>query len=148
MEKVKFQVEHGLVIQSNVTQEISHLKMSAEKWMRHQMGPSFTGIECGYPYICAGILPIWEGRWEAWAAISVKVRHREMLWAHRNVFAFLDTLQTGEPEKYRRVETTARSDQPNAQRWLELLGFQKEGRLRCYDASGLDHIQYARISCP
>ena len=148
MIQVEFRVEHGIAIQAHVVQEVAHLELSAEKWARYQMGPAFTGQSEDGPMICAGVLPVWKGRWFAWAAISTKCRKREMLWIHRNVLKFLDDLQSGEPETYRRVESTASAEQPDAQRWLELLGFQKEGRLRCYDASGSDHIQYARISCP
>lgn len=148
MDKISFQVEHGIAIQSQVIQEVGHLQLSAEYWQRHKdEGPAFTGDNGDGPMICAGVMAAWEGRWFAWAAISVKVRRTEMLWIHRNVHSFLQNLQSNEPGKYHRVETTARADQPNAQRWLEMLGFEKEGRLRCYDASGLDHIQYARFPC-
>ena len=147
MNKIEFQAEHGVAIQAHVIQEAAHLELTAEKWARYKEGPAFTGENGSGPMICAGVLPVWDGRWYAWAAISEKVRRKEMLWIHRNVHSFLENLQSYEPRKYRRVETTARSDQPNAQRWLELLGFQREGRLRCYDASGLDHIQYARFPC-
>ncbi len=147
MRKVDFRVEHGIEIQANLVQEVAHLKLSAEKWEEYKNGPAFTGQVGDTTMICAGVLPIWKGRWEAWAAISSEVRKREMLWIHRNVLKFLDNVQSCEPEIYCRIETTARADQPEAQRWLELLGFRREGRLRCYDASGIDHIQYARFPC-
>ena len=147
MIQVDFRVEHGVAIQAHVIQEVAHLELSAEKWAACQKGPAFTGQGEDGPMVCAGILPVWKGRWFAWAAISAKCRRREMLWIHRNVLGFLDGIQSYKPQKYCRIETTARVDQPNAQRWLELLGFEREGRLRCYDASGLDHIQYARFPC-
>ena len=147
MQQIDFQVEHGMEIQDNIVQEVAHIGISTDTWKDVRDGQAFTGMNGFTPMVCAGVLPIWKGRWLAWAAISVKVGRREMLWIHRNVFRFLDNLQSNEPETYRRIESTARKDQPDAQRWLELLGFEREGRLRCYDASGNDHIQYARFPC-
>ncbi len=148
MRRVDFRVEHGVAIQVHLVQDVDHLHLSAEKWKTLKNdGPAWTGLSESAPIICCGLLPVWNGRWVAWAAISTKVRRREMLWIHRNVHSFLDNLQSCEPETHCRIETTARADQPNAQRWLELLGFEREGRLRCYDASGNDHIQYARFPC-
>jgi len=147
MEKVPFRALHGLQIQMSVAQEISHLTLSASKWAEYEGGPAYTGVEEGCPYVCAGILESWYGRWLAWAAISHNAGPREMLWIHRQTRKFLVDLQALDSERYRRIEATARVDEPEAQRWLEMLGFVKEGRLRCYDASGLDHFQYARIPC-
>lgn len=147
MIKTEFNPSHGIAIQADIVQDVDHLQLDARRWAKYMDGPAFTGSTRSNIYVCAGILPIWKGRWYAWAAISDKAGRREMLWIHRNVLDFLDNLQSYEPETYCRVETTARADQPNALRWLELLGFEREGRLRCYDASGLDHIQYSRIPC-
>ena len=147
MEKVAFCALHGLQIQMSVAQEVSHLMLSSEKWQEYERGPAYSGVEEGHPYVCAGILESWHGRWLAWAAISHHAGPREMLWIHRQTRKFLVDLQALDSQRYRRIEATARVDEPEAQRWLEMLGFVKEGRLRCYDASGLDHFQYARIPC-
>ncbi len=147
MERVAFCVEHGAQIQASIAQQVEHLKLTAEKWTKCTDGPAFTGHEDGCPYVCSGVLPVWYGRWCAWSAISDLAGPKEMLWIHRHTLKFLDDVQSADPERYRRIEATARVDQPDAMRWLGMLGFVYEGKLRCYDASGLDHIQYARISC-
>ena len=148
MEKIYLRPEHVEEISKDTAQEISHLDTSHRAWESIvRWGNGFSGVEDGEIYICSGIFPVWTGRWMLWAAISNKTCARHMLWIHRRALEWLNEMQHGHPEKFRRIEATARVDEPQAMRWLEMLGFLREGVLLCYDAAGNDHIQYARISC-
>jgi len=148
VEKIDFKPEHGLEISGDVVQEISHLNMSQEAWEKIcQWGRGFTGVDDGKVRVCSGIIPLWPGRWALWCAVSNGVGPSQMLWIHRQALEWLEGLQMSGPTEFRRIEATARIDQPQAMKWLHMLGFWKEGTLRCYDVAGNDHIQYARISC-
>ena len=148
MEKIDLRPEHVQEISRDIAQEISHLDTGLEAWKSIvQFGRGFSGVENGDVYVCSGILPVWTGRWILWGAVSNKTGPRQMLWIHRRALEWLDGLQQSSPKEFRRIEATARMDEPQAIKWLEMLGFWREGVLLCYDAAGNDHIQYARISC-
>lgn len=135
-------------VTANVAQEVSHLQLSAEKWLSmSEEGHAYTGIEAGTVYICSGIVPVWPGRWQLWSAVSKYAGPAKMLWIHRQALEWLDGMQKSSPVEFMRIEATAKADEPHSIRWLEMLGFEIEGRLRCYDANGNDHLLYARISC-
>jgi hypothetical protein len=149
VEKIDFQPEHGQEITSgSVAQEISHLNMSRQTWEQiDRNGRGFTGMHNGEVRVCSGILPLWPGRWALWCVVSSKVGPSQMLWIHRRALEWLDRLQVSGPKEFCRIEATACIDHLQAMKWLEMLGFWEEGTLRCYDAAGNDHVQYARISC-
>ncbi len=149
MERIDFQPEHGMeLVKDGVAQEISHLYMSRESWEQiDKWGRGFTGVHDGEVRVCSGIIPLWPGRWALWCAVSDKVGPSQMLWIHRRALEWLEGLQVSGPQEFRRIEATAMSDNLQARKWLEMLGFWSEGCLLCYDSAGNDHIQYARISC-
>lgn len=44
-----------------------------------------------------------------------------------------------------RLQATIRADVDFAERWIEVLGFEKEGLLRKFGPSGEDHFMFARV---
>jgi RimJ/RimL family protein N-acetyltransferase len=46
---------------------------------------------------------------------------------------------------YRRVETAVASDFEQGHRWMSMLGFEREGRMRAFTPDGRDCDLYARV---
>lgn len=151
VDKVPFQTIHGLMLADHATQTLpERIDWGAvlDRWNEISTASetsAYTGIDNGDVLICAGVIASWPGRAQIWGLVSNGITRGQMVCIHRQALEWLDQLQ--ESDSYRRLETTARLDQPQALRWLEMLGFECEGRLRCYDADGNDHKLYSRISC-
>ncbi len=151
MEAVDFKPIHGLALLEHFAQAVPEYisqQLGTEKFQEvagKSCGHCYSGVDDGEIFVCAGVLPVWPGCWRIWAMVSRNIMPHQMLWLHRAGLQWLDQLQV--THEFRRIETTARVDSPDALRWLEMLGFECEGRLRCYDADGNDHRMYSRIAC-
>jgi RimJ/RimL family protein N-acetyltransferase len=44
-----------------------------------------------------------------------------------------------------RVHATIRADFHNAEKWIKIVGFEKEGVMRNYGPDGEDHILFAKV---
>lgn len=75
----------------------------------------------------------------AWAILS---RDIPMIWATRAAQKLLSEAP------FRRVEITADVDFQQANKWAEMLGFQREGVMSQAGPNGEDFALYARIQCP
>lgn len=107
-----------------------------------QLGHSFSLLTNGHLVASGGVYPIWEGMGEAWFIGSelVKPHRRRVVMQLRE---HIDELTTD--NNYKRVQATARTDFKVAQRFLEFLGFEREGLMRRYGPDGADHYLYARL---
>ncbi len=47
--------------------------------------------------------------------------------------------------KLRRVHTTIRADFPTAEKWIKILGFEKEGLMRKFGPEGEDHFLFSKV---
>lgn len=113
-------------------------------WIQHAVaGHTFTFRHEGVVLGIGGVLPVSKGRAFGWTVIGCEMDRPDWLYATRSIISYLDELQL-EPE-YTRIETTVQTDFPEAHRWAGLLGFEREGTMRCYGGPGLDHDLYARI---
>lgn len=101
-------------------------------------GPAYSLVEGNEVFACAGLIPQWENRAVAWALISAEAgRHFRAI--HTAV------LRSFEMHPFRRIETSVDCDFEQGHRWMALLGFEREGRMRSYTPHGNDHDLYARI---
>lgn len=101
-------------------------------------GPAFAAVHDGRVLGAAGLLPQWEGRAIAWALLS-DAAGPHMLAITRAVKRFLAM------QGYGRVETWAEVHFEPAHRWLKMLGFEFEARVRAYTPQGGDACLYGRI---
>ncbi|PHS25463.1 MAG: hypothetical protein COA84_07555 [Robiginitomaculum sp.] len=104
--------------------------------------PDGTAFSCWHGddvVLIGGIFPMWEGRMTAWLIVGKVPRYG---WQNicRAVKACL-AAYADTP----RIEATALASEPKAQKFLEWLGFEREGLMRNYGPDGADHIGYARI---
>lgn len=101
-------------------------------------GCSFTAMDGDRVLAIAGVVPLWEGRAEAWALLSANIR-RDFLAIHHAVERWLQVCP------FRRVEAAVDAEFPEAVRWVERLGFEREGPLRAFTPDGRDCIRFARV---
>ena len=104
---------------------------------------AYTMMEDGHLVGAAGIYRVWDGVGEAWLLPSERLLARPRK-AVKAVRQFLDDI--AERENFRRVQATTHADFHRGRRFLEWLGFEKEGLLRGYGPDVADHIMFARIS--
>ncbi len=88
------------------------------------LGPAFTFTVDDVPLACAGVVILWPGVGSAWTMISQPMLDYP-LWLTRTVRRML--YQIIEQHDLHRVETVALMDSVANQRWLEALGFVREG---------------------
>lgn len=103
----------------------------------HSIQP--TGVWLGGHLVAAGgALEIWPGRAEVWLLLAAS-SGKNFLAVHRAVRRFLQIMP------HRRLETTCEIGWPQARRWLEMLGFERECTARGYMPSGRDIDIYVRV---
>jgi hypothetical protein len=87
---------------------------------------------------CAGLLPMWEGRAEAWALMGGNLK-RHFLAIHHAALRFLSVAE------FRRIEAVVDAQFCTGHKWLERLGFKPEGLREAYTPDGRDCIGYAKV---
>lgn len=103
-----------------------------------ESGPCFTGIHNGEIIACSGVIKQWDNRAIAWALISENAG-RQFVRIHKAVKRFLDTTD------FNRVEAFVDAGFEEGHRWIQMLGFQREGYMREFSPNGSDAVLYARI---
>lgn len=101
-------------------------------------GKSFSFIEGDQVLGCAGVVPIWTGRAEAWAMFAPNLT-RQFIHIHGATVRFFESCGI------RRIEAHVDAGFGKAKKWVELLGFEYEGLLRAYTPDGRDCLRYARV---
>lgn len=104
---------------------------------------SYTGVLNGHLIGSGGVVPMWDGVAEAWFVGSWRLS--------KNRFAAVRTLQKTmlelmDANAINRLQAHVRADTPEAVRFIEFLGFEREGLLREYGPDRTDHYVYARFS--
>ena len=102
-------------------------------------GQSFTGLHDGRVVGCAGVVELWDNRAMAWALLGAGAG-AHFVQIHRAVSGFF------KQAKWRRIEATVDVDFEAAHRWMAMLGFEREGRMRAYASDGRDQDLYARVT--
>jgi len=103
-------------------------------------GKAWTVTLNGEVLGCGGLIRAWEGRYMAWTWCGdVPFQHRGFI-ADTCAAAIADAFEEGA----RRVEGHAPVGHVLAHRFMERLGFKREGVARCWGADGSDYVTYAR----
>ncbi len=85
----------------------------------------------------------WPGRATLWMILDRRLESRGLLALTRCIQIIIDVLHAN---GFRRIETTARTDWPQANRWPPLLGFEAECEMKRYDPEGRTHTLYAMVT--
>lgn len=101
-------------------------------------GQAFSGILNGQTIFCAGVARQWDNRGAAWSMIG-RDAGAHFVQIHRAVRRFLDLCDI------RRIEAYVDADFAEGHRWMQMLGFEREGRMRAFLPLGNDCDLYARV---
>jgi len=107
-----------------------------------QPGMAYTAFNNGNVVCSAGIKKLWSGVGEAWIVSSWRIYERPVAVVKAIRARFDGIIQDNE---LHRVQAACRVDWPEAQRFAEFLGFEKEGLMRGYGVDGRDYFRYARV---
>lgn len=115
--------------------EISHVPATYD---RVPPGPAVTAFLGGRIILCGGIAVKAPARGECWALLSEHASHH-MVWLHYAVKRFISM------QPWKRLEATVEDGFEQGCRWVQLLGFEFEGKMRCYGPNGETHVRYAKV---
>jgi hypothetical protein len=103
-----------------------------------EAGPAFTLFAGDRVVAVGGVAERWEGCAQAWMLVSCEAGPH-MRWLVRIADGFF------KQAPWRRIEAAVVEGFEPGARLMSLLGFEFEGRARCYGPDGRDHDLYARI---
>jgi hypothetical protein len=101
-------------------------------------GPAFAAVQDGATIAIGGCVEQSPGRAIAWALLA-KTDGVAFIKVHRAVTRWLEIAP------WRRIEAAVESDFAAGHRWIKMLGFTHEGRMRGYTPEGGDCDLYARV---
>lgn len=142
---IPFEAPHIRLIRN--VDESKFYGISNEQMIRYsheaqKSGPAWTVITDGEVILCGGAKIVMPGMGEAWTYFSEDI-HSHALAVHRIVKKMLQFII--DEHKLRRIQAISKETVPDAGRWLEALGFQKEGVLRKFGPEGDNFVLYARV---
>jgi len=137
----KFRVEDYFEIERRKFDMLTFLNFPNPKAIATNLarGKAFTMVNSENIIASGGILPLWKGVGEAWIVSSDLVKHHWLSFAR----AVLLNLKKMEPE-FERVQTTVDAEHEVSMKWVEWMGFRKEGLMKKF-IGGRDYWRYARI---
>lgn len=124
-------------VQAAQAREVSHVPASYASVSRAP-GTAVTARMGDRILLCGGVTTVDAERGVLWALLSVSAS-AHLVRLHRGVERFLSV------QRPRRLEATVEEGFGPGCRWLELLGFEYEGRMRGYGMNGETHLRYARV---
>lgn len=121
-------------VQGAQLREVSHLPAAFER----PPGPALTAFDGDRIILCGGIVRTSLERGTCWALLS-QTSAPHMAWLHYATKRFIAT------ERWRRLEASVEEGFGQGCRWVELLGFEFEGRMKGYGLNGETHLRYAKV---
>ena len=141
LEVVPFKKEHLslLKVRDFELYRMEHIQQFPEVY-EHSAG--YSVFDNSKLIFCAGVIPYWKGVGEAWIVCDACVKHyiRELYFYTK---LYLDRIV--DRYKLHRVQSSVMVDYQPGHRFLERMGFRREGLMRQYDWQGKDYYLYARI---
>ena len=135
IEFIPFKAEHLDLI--DPTEEGARHRMVDAGGMLEDQPFAMTAFRSGECLGCGGLSQIHEGRCVAWAVVS---KYAPAIVITRLMRTYMKR------QTVARIEAVVDADDIKCQRWISLLGFEKEsGRLRKFNRDGSDVILYARV---
>ena len=106
-------------------------------------GPAYTLFRDGEIVASAGFYVLWPGVAEAWMICTPLIFKYPLAFvrAVKEVFKNIDKLSI-----FTRIQATVRASDKRAVKFLEHLGFHKEGFMARYGPDGTDHFMMGRLS--
>lgn len=109
--------------------------------VRIEDAPSWSIFKNGEFISAAGVLTVYHGVGETWQLPSLMVA--DHMVSYCKIFRHFTSMILSDGP-YRRLQTTCVHDDLHC-RWMEFIGFKKEGVLRQFGTDGKDHAIFARL---
>lgn len=141
---IDFQADHAEeLFTKSTTLATADSKYTLRHWLdrMEKKDRAFTLIDNGHLVVSGGIFPVWDGLGEAWLIPSDQVANYKIKMI-RTLRQHIDLIT--EEDGLRRLQATVRDDFDIAKKFIEFLGFKREGLMKNYGPDGTDHIMYAR----
>lgn len=106
--------------------------------------PAWTAYDDDTILGCGGIAILWKGVALSWMWLNPELVEKRPLWFHKTVKAKLQELII--EHNLRRIQCTVDEGFVMGNKWIKLLGFKEEGRMRKYGPNGETYILYALIT--
>jgi hypothetical protein len=105
-------------------------------------GEAWTGMVDEGVVACGGIIFLWPGVGWAWLLTGTLIRTNAISF-HKAAIEKLKEME----DKYNlhRIQCSVNADYVASRKWLEKLGFTKEGLMKKYDTRERDYYMYARV---
>ena len=103
----------------------------------------FSGVENGHLIGAAGLVKVWDGVFEGWFLGGWRL-HENKFSSIRIVRRELDKMVVD--NNIHRLQCVVRADWNEAQKFIEFLGWEKEGLMKKYSTDGEDYYRYARVT--
>jgi RimJ/RimL family protein N-acetyltransferase len=138
---IPFKVEHFYAIKERT--EVDNFEL--EFFIRANVHflnrfPSITAV-VGETYIaCAGFIPLWPNTAELWARVSPEAKPYKIEF---NQIALNFISDTARAFRFTRLQATVDEQFMVARRWVEFLGFHREGLLQKY-FNDRDYLMFSR----
>lgn len=116
---------------------VSHVPVGLARVLKIP-GLALSALEGEHVVMVGGAMPMGDRFAVLWAVLAEDAG-RYMLRLDRATRRFIAI------GNWRRLEASVEQDFPAGCRWLELLGFTREGPLAAYGDDGADHWRYARV---
>lgn len=139
---IPFRIEHFYAIQERAEVDSFELEFFIRANARFlNRFPSITAM-VGETYIaCAGFIPLWPNTAELWARVSPEAKPYKIEF---NQIALNFISDTARAFRFHRLQVTVDEQFMVARRWVEFLGFHREGLLEKY-FNDRHYVMYARI---
>jgi len=143
---IEFDVKHArhIIEENRRPQEQWAEPDFVDQWHRAWQGKilAYTLLVDGAPVACMGIVLQEWNKAEAWALFATSFS-KHILTIYKVAKAGLDL--AFKKYKITRIQATIDPGWPGTVRWIESLGFEQEGRLRCYGPMQQDYLMYSMI---
>lgn len=136
MKIIPYEPQHLLMIKPQRNQE--SLEMTIERAEQLAMFPCFTGILDGEVIAIGGLFELNPIRAYLYLIVTENIQHQ---WIH--IYRAARKLINAALKDYVRLETLTAF--PEAERWVEMIGFQFEGVMRRAGPDGCDAKMYSIV---
>ena len=106
-------------------------------------GPAYTLFLNDRPIYCGGLFVNWPGVCDIWMLPSVDVIRKPIAVVKAARWMLADAIERIQPH---RIQATVKASDARAVRFIEALGFEREGLMRNYSSDKTDFFLYARIN--
>jgi hypothetical protein len=89
-----------------------------------------------------GVVQTWQGVAVAWLLTACEIEQHKIFF-HKTIIAMLG--KAIKELSLHRIDVTVLAEHTTSQKWLERLGFKREGLMQGFDSQGNDYYRYALI---